>query len=287
MTENKSEFGELRPKICIIGGSGFYNMEELTDTHKIECENRFGKTSSYVLQGNIGEHKVFMLARHGEGHSCAPADINYRANIWALKELGITHVLSVTACGSLKEEIFPGTFVLVDSFIDRTQGRKQSLYGGEDGLKGVAHIPMEPAFCKRTRKILYNICNTLNYKAFECGTVVTIQGPRFSSKAESLMYRQMGADVVNMTTVPEVCLAKEAGISYAALAMATDYDCWKEDNVVDTPSVIKVLQDNVSRVRKVIIEAIDAIMKENWDDTIKENRETATQCVMGGESIKF
>merc|ERR1719167_532576 len=131
-----------------------------------------------------------MLARHGVGHTLLPADVNYRANVWALKERGVTHIISVTACGSLKEEICPGSFVLLDSFIDRSQGRLQSFYGGDaSGKRGVAHTPMEPAFCAKTRALVEAVCKDLDFKVFGSGTVVTIQGPRFSSRAESKLYR--------------------------------------------------------------------------------------------------
>jgi 5'-methylthioadenosine phosphorylase len=273
-------------KIGIIGGSGFYKMEELQEQREVNISTPFGSPSAPIVEGLVSGIPVCMLARHGVGHTILPGDINYRANIWALKELGVTHILSVTACGSLKEEISPGTFVLVDSFLDRTQGRVQSFYGG-DGFKGVAHTPMEPAFCSRTKAVLERICVKLNYKMFNTGTVVTIQGPRFSSKAESRMYRSLDASVINMTTVPEVCLAKESGISYTCLALATDYDCWKEDNQVDTQSVLRVLSENVSRVKVLLLALIPELGGEDWNQTIQEHRAVAANGVIGGESFKF
>eukprot|EP00088_Acartia_fossae_P020874 TRINITY_DN2238_c0_g1_i2.p1 TRINITY_DN2238_c0_g1~~TRINITY_DN2238_c0_g1_i2.p1 ORF type:complete len:287 (-),score=45.57 TRINITY_DN2238_c0_g1_i2:154-1014(-) len=273
----------MRPKIAIIGGSGFYAMEELSVVREHKTSNRFGTPSAAILEGHLGNNTVYLMSRHGTGHSVPPAEINYRANIWALKELGVTHVLAATACGSLKEEISPGSFVLVDSFIDRTQGRAQSFYGN-GGFSSVAHVPMEPAFCAKTRDVIYNTCQKLGYKTFKEGTVVTIQGPRFSSRAESNMYRSFGAHVINMTTVPEVCLAKEAGMSYAAIALATDYDCWKEDNQVDTPSVLKILRQNVQRVREVLVETVKSMMEVDWDQTIINNRTIATNSVIGGST---
>ncbi|XP_023325115.1 S-methyl-5'-thioadenosine phosphorylase [Eurytemora carolleeae] len=275
-----------RIKIGIIGGSGFYKMEELQEQREVVVSTPFGSPSAPIVEGRVDGVDVCMLARHGLEHTILPGDINYRANIWALKEIGVTHILSVSACGSLKEEISPGSFVLLDSFLDRTQGRVQSFYGG-DGFKGVAHTPMEPAFCSRTRSVLEKVCLNLNYKVFNSGTVVTIQGPRFSSKAESKMYRSLDASVINMTTVPEVCLAKEAGISYTCLALATDYDCWKEDNQVDTPSVLRVLRENVSRVKVLLLALIPELNKEDWNQTIQEHRTVAANSVLGGECLKF
>ena len=156
--------------------------------------------------------------------------INYRACIWALKEEGCTHVLVTTACGSLQEHIHPGDVVIIDQFIDRTHKREQSFYGGDSGigLPGICHMPMDLPFCERTRQILIQACKQEGIPCHERGVTVTIQGPRFSSKAESALFRSWGADLVNMTTVPEVCLAKEAGLCYASIALPTDYDCWRE-----------------------------------------------------------
>jgi len=281
----------MEPVICIIGGSGFYEMDEFQDICRLPMsENRFGRPSGPITEGKLGGHTVYMLSRHGQGHAHPPAQINYRANIWALKELGVTHVLASTACGSLQEEISPGSFVLVDTFIDRTQGRLQSFYGS-GGFDSVAHVPMEPAFCSRTREIVFDVCNRLGHKVFKTGNMVTIQGPRFSSRGESIMFQKLGADVINMTTVPEVCLAKEAGMSYTSIALATDYDCWKLDNQVDTPSVLKVLRDNVTRVRQVLVETVHSIMDQEWNQTILNNREVAINSVIGGgemaERIQF
>jgi len=275
----------MKPVICIIGGSGFYEMEEFQNICRLPTtENRFGSPSGPITRGELGGHTVYMLARHGHGHSLPPAEINYRANIWALKELGVSHVLAATACGSLQEEISPGSFVLVDTFLDRTQARLQSFYGGgAAGFTSVAHVPMEPAFCSRTREIVYDVCTKLGHKVFKSGTMVTIQGPRFSSRGESLMFRQLGAHVINMTTVPEVCLAKEAGMSYTSIALATDYDCWKTDNQVCTQSVLKVLADNVTRVRQVLVDTVIRIMEQDWTQTIIDNRNIATSSVIGGD----
>jgi len=273
-----------RIKIGVIGGSGFYKMEQIENIREVNMSTPFGSPSAPLVEGSIKGVPVCLLVRHALGHTLLPADVNYRANIWALKERGVTHILAVTACGSLQEDISPGTFVILDNFIDRTQGRAQSFYGG-DGLKGVSHIPMEPAFCNRTRNIIHRSCKQLGFKVVDGGTVVTIQGPRFSSRAESNMFRGFGAHVINMTTVPEICLAKEAGLSYTSIALATDYDCWKEDNLVDTQSVLKVLSENVSRVKELLVSVVPLINQEDWSRTLQENRETAANSVIGGESI--
>lgn len=161
-----------------------------------------------------------------------PSSINFRANIHALKQEGCTHVIATTACGSLREHIHPGHVVILDQFIDRTFKREPTFYDGKPGSPaGICHIQMDAPFCKRTRSILIKAAQKLQLKCHEKGTVVTVEGPRFSSKAESFMFRSWGCDVINMTTVPEVCLAKEAGLCYASIALPTDYDCWKDEPV--------------------------------------------------------
>jgi len=271
-------------KIGIIGGTGFYQMPGLSDVAEKTVTTPFGNPSSSLMVGNISGVPVAILARHGRGHAFPPHQVNYRANIWALREEGVTHVLAVTACGSLVEEASPGTFVLVDSFIDRTTGRQMSFYG-EGGLPGVCHIPMEPAFCARTRAIVEEECRAQGVEVIGEGTVVTIQGPRFGSKAESKMHKMMGGHIVNMTTVPEVVLAKEAGLSYTTIALVTDYDCWKEDNVVNVENVMKVMSSNVKNVIKILIEVIPKINSQDWSDTIRQNKELAKNSVMGVKPV--
>lgn len=191
-------------------------------------------------------------------------------------------MISCCCCCSLKEEIPPGQLVIVDNFIDRTTKRAQTFYdGNEQSLIGVMHIPMEPAFCNRTRKILIDAAKELGIHVVEGGTVVTIEGPRFSSKAESNLFRAWGADLVNMTLVPEVVLAKEAGLCYAAIAMATDYDCWRDHGKkVSVPEVIATFQKNVEKVTRLVLAAVPLIAKQDWTDTINELRETVNQSNM-------
>jgi len=270
-------------KVGIIGGSGFYQLDSLEEKLVREVETPFGSPSSPPVEGVLGGVSVVVLARHGTHHSIPPGEVNYRANIWALKQLGVSHILAATACGSLKEEIRPGMFVILDSFIDRTSGRAQSFYS-QDGFPGVSHIPMEPSFCPRTRELVLEECRGLGYEVQEGGTAVTIQGPRFSSRAESILFKQWGADVVNMTTVPEVVLAKEAGLSYTSIALPTDYDCWK-DTVVDQKAVLAVFASNIFRVKTLIGNVVTRIGREDWTDMIKANQDLAANSIIMGSQI--
>ena len=267
-------------KVGIIGGSGFYRLDSLEDKIVRKVSTPFGVPSSHPVEGTLAGVPVVVLARHGDHHSIPPGEVNYRANIWALKQLGVTHILAATACGSLKEEIRPGMFVILDSFIDRTSGRAQSFYT-KDGFPGVCHIPMEPAFCTRTRQMVVEECKALGFEMRETGTAVTIQGPRFSSRAESNMFRMWGADVVNMTTVPEVVLAKEAGLSYTSIALPTDYDCWK-DSVVDQQGVLAVFASNISRVKTLIEKVVVRVGREEWGDMIQTIQSLADNSIIIG-----
>ena len=195
-------------KVGIIGGSGLEDPKFLKDQREVEYETPYGKPSSPLMVGKISGVEVVILSRHGKGHTIMPTNVPYQANIYALKEAGCTHILATTACGSLREEIKPGELVFIDQFIDRTTKRRSTFY--EKDL--VCHIPMAEPFCPNLRRLLYEQARKLGFRCHERGTVVTIEGPRFSSRAESLMFRQWGGDVINMTTVPEVVLAREAGL---------------------------------------------------------------------------
>lgn len=268
-------------KVGVIGGSGFYKLEELENAKEVQVSTQWGEAK--VVTGSLGGVDVVLLARHGTSHSVPPGEVNYRANIWALRELGVTHVLATTACGSLREAITPGLFLLPSSFIDRTTGRPQSFYSS-DGLPGVCHIPMEPAFCPLLRALVAEEARVLGFPICEGGTVVTIQGPRFSSKAESHMFRLWGADVVNMTSIPEVVLAKEAGLSYAAIAMPTDYDCWKEGQVVDVTAVMEVFASNTARVKQLVVATVKKIGSQSWDLAIAEARNLPINSIVHGSA---
>jgi len=248
-------------KVGIIGGSGLEDPKILKDQKEVWCETAYGKPSSALIQGKINDIEVVILSRHGKGHTIMPTNVPFQANICALKDAGCTHVLATTACGSLREEIRPGDFVFIDQFIDRTTKRKMTFYEKDV----VCHIPMAEPFCPNLRRLLYEQSRKLGLRCHEKGTVVTIEGPRFSTRAESFMFRQWGGDVINMTTVPEVVLAREAGMHYAAIAMPTDYDCWKlTEQAVDVSMVIETFKKNVENVKRLLLETIPLI--EDYDD---------------------
>jgi 5'-methylthioadenosine phosphorylase len=211
------------------------------------------------------------LFRHGRNHSIMPSNVNYRANIWALKQVGCTHLIVSTATGSLQEHLAPGNLVIIDNFIDRTTKRHQTFYDGSSEAVGVCHLPMEPAFCERTRQVLIDTAKELGIHAFTKGTIVTIEGPRFSTKAESRMFQQWGADLVGMTICPEAVLAKEAGLLYGVVGLVTDYDCWRESTTnVCVEEVLLTFKKNVSKVTRVLVAAVPQIAKMDWTDSINE-----------------
>ncbi len=199
-------------QIGIIGGSGFYELEGLDATQSVEVKTEFGAPSDPVVVGKVAGVDCVVLARHGKGHRYNPTEVNYRANIRAMKKLGVTHILAATCCGSLREDLKPGELVVLDSFFDRTTKRAQSFHDQNssalsDDLGRVCHIPMHPSFCPETRKVILESASSLGLKAHDGGTMVTIEGPRFSSRAESNAFRSWGCDLINMTTVPEVTKA--------------------------------------------------------------------------------
>ncbi|KAK4884166.1 hypothetical protein RN001_000437 [Aquatica leii] len=272
----------MRVKIGIIGGSGLDDPDILKNRTEKKVTTIFGDPSDVFIEGEIEGVPCVLLARHGRQHTIMPGNVNYRANIWGLKEQGCTHVIVTTATGSLQEHIHRGDFVIIDSFIDRTQNRKQTFYDGEPNSPiGVCHIPMEPSFCQRTRQIIINTAKELELPFHATGTVVAIQGPRFSSKAESLMFRQWGGHVINMTTVPEVVLAKEAGLCYAAIALATDYDCWKTSGErVCVEDVMSTFKQSIPSIIELITKVVPKIAEEDWDNTITELKNVAKNSVM-------
>lgn len=246
-------------KIGIIGGSGLEDPKILKDAKEINVDTKFGKPSSPLTIGKIQGIDVVILSRHGKKHSIMPTNVPNQANIHALKEQGCTHILVSSAAGSLREDIKPGDFVIVDQLIDRTTKRKSTFYEKDH----VCHIPMAEPFCPYLRKLLFESAKELGLKAHEKGTVITIEGPRFSTKAESNLWRQWKADVVNMSTVPECVLAREAGICYAAVVMSTDYDCWKRgEEAVDIQIVLKTFKKNAENVVKLFLKTIPKI-KDN------------------------
>ncbi len=237
------------PVIGIIGGSGLYNIEGLTDTHWVKVETPWGAPSDEFLVGRFGGLKTVFLPRHGRGHKMSPSTLNYRANIDALKRLGVTDILSISAVGSLKEELPPGHFVIVDQFIDRSFAREKSFFTA--GC--VAHVSMAHPVCPRLGDALEASLKTLDLPHTRGGTYLVMEGPQFSTLAESNLYRQWGCSVIGMTNMPEAKLAREAEIDYATLAMVTDYDCWHEDHdAVTVDQVIKGLLGNAEKARALV-----------------------------------
>lgn len=240
------------PKIGIIGGSGLDNPEILQDAADSLVSTDYGDPSSPLKHGRIGGVDVVLIARHGRDHSITPTGVNYRANIMALKDAGCTHIIATTAVGSLREEIGRGDMIVLDQFIDFTRHRKISFHDSFEAGNAV-HTGMADPFDGDIRERLCRAAAGLGISHHERGTVVTIEGPRFSTRAESRMFRMWGADVINMSIAPEAILANEAGIPYAAVAMSTDYDCWKEDEApVSWEDILKVFSANVENMTKLL-----------------------------------
>ena len=236
-------------KLGVIGGSGIYDVDELIDKKWLKVETPFGDPSDDLLRGLYNGVEIIFLPRHGRGHKIPPADINYRANIYALKSLGVTEILSVSAVGSLRENLSPGTFVIVDQFIDRTFARKKTFF--ESGI--VAHVSMAHPVCNRLGNHLEQAASSAGLNAVRGGTYLVMEGPQFSTLAESEMYRAWNCDVIGMTNMPEAKLAREAEMCYASVAMVTDYDCWhpNHDNVT-VDQIIQVLTANADNARSLV-----------------------------------
>ena len=237
------------PVIGVIGGSGLYDISGLTNTRWERVDSPFGDTSDEFLFGELDGLQLVFLPRHGRGHKIPPTELNYRANIDALKRAGVTEILSLSACGSFKEDLDPGTFVIVDQFIDRTFARVKSFFG--TGL--VAHVGFGHPVCSRLGDALEAGCTALGIKTVRGGTYLAMEGPQFSTLAESKLYRDWGCDVIGMTNMPEAKLAREAEMCYATVAMVTDYDCWHPDHDhVTVDAIIKVLMDNAEKARALV-----------------------------------
>jgi len=248
-------------KIGIIGGSGLDNPDILKKSDEVNIDTPYGKPSSSLTCGEIGGMQIAILARHGKQHTIRPSQVNFRANIWALKEMGCTHILAATAVGSLREEIEPGHLVFPDQFIDFTRKREKTYFVEDE----VVHTPMAEPFCPNLRKLLKETAETLNIKHHTDKTVITIEGPRFSTKAESHMFRAWNADVINMSTVPEVVLAREIKIHYASVAMSTDYDCWREgEESVTWEMIVNTMKKNSDSVINLFVNMLPKI--QMYDD---------------------
>jgi 5'-methylthioadenosine phosphorylase len=246
-------------KIGIIGGSGLESPEILDSPKVKHIKTPYGEPSSPLLCGTLYQTKIVILSRHSENHTIPPSQVNNRANIFALKDIGCTHIISTTACGSLKEEIQRGDLVIPDQFIDFTRHRAITFF--EEFEHGdMKHTPMADPFDNKLRNLIISSARNIGLKVHEKGTVITIEGQRFSTRAESKMFRQWGADIINMSVAPEVILANEIGMPYATIAMSTDYDCWKEDEVpVSWEDVIDVFNTNVNNVLSLLQTVIPRI----------------------------
>lgn len=246
-------------KIAIIGGSGLEDPAILQNPEDVSIETPYGNPSSSFKCGKIGGVDVAILSRHGRDHAIPPTQVNNRANLWAIKELGCTHILVTTACGSLREEMKRGDIVILDQFIDFTRFRNITFIEKfENGL--LNHVPMADPFDKVLREKIIEKASELDLRFHPTGNVITIEGPRFSTRAESNMFRTWGADVINMSTAPECVLANELGIPYAAIALSTDYDCWKTDEEpVTWEAVLDVFNKNVENVIRLLIKTISSL----------------------------
>lgn len=246
-------------RIGVIGGSGLYEAEGLEDVREETLSTPFGAPSdAYTLGRVVGQDaELVFLPRHGRGHRFLPSEVNYRANIWGMKKLGVDWIISVSAVGSLQEEVVPGHVVVIDQFIDRTKARASTFYGGG----AVGHVAFGDPVCGHMRGFLLAAAREAGATVHDGGTYVCMEGPAFSTRAESNLYRSWGARVIGMTNLPEAKLAREAGISYGTLAMATDYDCWHDGHAdVTVESVMATVRSNVSISRRIIRAAVPHIL---------------------------
>ena len=249
-----------KPILGIIGGSGVYEIDGLKNKQWKKVPSSFGEPSDKLLFGELSGQKMVFLPRHGRGHRIPPSEINYRANIDALKRAGVTELISVSAVGSLKEELKPGMFVIVDQFIDRTFARKKSFFSS--GL--VAHVSMANPVCNRLGNHIQSTAKSIGIEVVRGGIYIAMEGPQFSSIAESELYRSWGCDVVGMTNMPEAKLAREAEICYVSVAMVTDYDCWHtEHDNVSVDAMIKVLNNNADNARSLVKSASSVIFSDH------------------------
>lgn len=246
-------------RLGIIGGSGIYDIDGLENPTWIKVASPFGEPSDEILTGVLSGQAMAFLPRHGRGHTIPPSEVNYRANIDALKRIGVTDIISLSAVGSLREDLAPGTFVIVDQFIDRTFAREKSFFG--KGL--VAHVSMAHPVCSRLGDHLQASANATSLNIVRGGTYLVMEGPQFSSQAESKLYRQWECDVIGMTNMPEAKLAREAEICYASVAMVTDFDCWHPDHDhVSVDQVIKVLLGNAGKGRDLVKQLVHQLPKD-------------------------
>lgn len=257
--------------IGVIGGSGLYEIEGLTDVQEIRMETPFGEPSDAFITGMLDGVKMVFLPRHGRGHRFLPSEVPFRANIYGMKKLGVQRIISVSAVGSMKEEIVPGHIVIPDQFFDRTQGKRASTFFG-NGVTG--HVQFADPVCNDLAGVLYEAAMKAGATVHKGGTYICIEGPNFSTRAESLIYRSWGVDIIGMTNIPEARLAREAEICYGTVALATDYDCWHDghdDVAVD--AILGIIRQNVAMARNIIKESVKLMT-------------SAAQC-MCGEALKY
>ena len=258
-------------KIGIIGGSGLYDVDNPSEAEELNILTPWGETSSSILKTNSGENEIFFLSRHGKGHLISPSEINYRANIYALKFLGVDWIISVSAVGSLKEDIAPGIIVIPDQFIDFTKNRKSSFF--DEGI--VAHVSMAKPVSEKLSSQLAASCKELGIDYKFGGTYVCIEGPQFSTLAESNFYRSLDVDIIGMTNMPEAKLAREAEICYSTLALSTDYDCWNEAHEsVSVDQVLDTMNKNINNAKKIIkntTELFDSRKDEYIENALKSS----------------
>jgi 5'-methylthioadenosine phosphorylase len=299
---------EFKVKIGIIGGTGKFKstsslliyllfiftalkkglnkIEILEDAVEVEVDTIFGKPSDKLVCGKLNNVDCVLLSRHDKNHLTGPTQVNYRANLLALKNVGCNVIVVTTACGSLNENYKPGDLVILDDFIDRTTKRAQTFYDGTqpDFFNKICHIPMYPAFSAELREILIGECEKAGLDFHKTGTMVTIEGPRFSSKAESKMFQQWGAHTINMTTCPEVYLAKELGLPYASIAIVTDYDCWRDgvhhSEHVQVDSVLKMFKSNLSKVTDLILSSVKQIAAQDWQPTLAAHQDLIKSSIL-------
>ena len=265
MPQSKNAKGKsARPKtpqaeIGVIGGSGLYSMSGLSNTREIRLKTPFGEPSDAIVIGMLEGKRVAFLARHGRGHRILPTELNFRANIYAMKLLGVQRIISVSAVGSLQENMRPGEFLIPDQFFDRTKGRVSTFFG--NGL--VAHVTFDKPTCPQLSGVLTNACRSLSVPVHEKGTYICMEGPQFSTLAEALFHRSMKFDVIGMTNVTEAKLAREAEICYSTIAMITDYDCWHpEHDSVTVATIVATLNQNATNAQNVLREAVKALPAE-------------------------
>jgi 5'-methylthioadenosine phosphorylase len=261
--------------VGVIGGSGLYDMDGLEEVREVALSTPFGAPSDAYVTGVLDGVSMVFLPRHGRGHRINPSEINSRANLWGMKKLGVSRIFSVSAVGSMREDIEPGHFVLIDQFIDRTRHRPDTFFEG--GC--VAHVMFADPICEELRQILLKAANGIGVRVHDGGTYVNMEGPQFSTRAESKLYRTWGVDVIGMTNLQEARLAREAEISYATIAMATDYDCWHEGHDdVSVDAVIKIMQKNVEGAKRLIRAAAPqaaALGRTSCDDALRNAIMTA------------